>query len=531
MAINLQNTISFDLGTAVTARLEAFKKSRSDLQVRDEISFLQQVADKGLSYAEQLAFRQAQLEREDKRTVPDQDYIKSLKKEIQDVTKLARYEKVRADYKSSLNDVTTGKKSYESHLQFLNSQLDNVSDPDLKTEIQGQIYDTQTKIQQADLDLIQNEITMALSDKSLDILNTAIDAVKKQKATALGAGDTRLAQAWDLKLQSMEQSKISIGVENKVNQLVSLKSRQASATDYLTDLSDMISGASTSTPVTIDGVRYGSEQEFWTQQRDKYISTNFFSDVTKEYSDYIEGIGSKLGQVSNTILNNIQTQFATLASRPELAPFATRLETAKTAALSNAVAYNANAILNQYAVDNDYAKATTALEQLQKTYGIDQTTNLQKVVLDEAKAKGDLYGNILSTVNAGVASGLSFSQAVNEVFSSINANKGEILSPTVSPEKLVTTPTQSLINEAPATTKAQVQPTTTTLPTTPSLPKVSDVIGRRASTVNPTVTEYFRKDTGAGFGDPVPLFSYLGSKGYTDITDFGKLNPLLDKGL
>lgn len=59
----------------------------------------------------------------------------------------------------------------------------------------------------------------------------------------------------------------------------------------------------------------------------------------------------------------------------------------------------------------------------------------------------------------------------------------------------------------------------------PARKPVTDVVGRRKSTVNPNVYEYYRKDNSQGFGQEGALFSYLQSSGYNDIKNFKQLDP------
>lgn len=551
MAITLQKRkLRFSLGNVVQGRLAAFAKARQEIQVSEELEFYKQVNEKGLSLSEQLEFRKAQLEREQRRGVPDDTYLTSLKKEVSTLRRSVTFQRLREAYNSSLQDVIAGKSSFDAHLTMLNERLKTTTDPEMVKELQDEIFNTTKEIRQQEDTLLDNTITLAKQDKTIELLTKAIEDTKMVKAKALGAGDSKRAQAMDLKLSTLNQTLTEVKIKDKDNALDILKSRKASAVSYLQNITEHISRGDTSGPVVVDGVRYASEQDYFSQKRDKYISTNFFTDLEKEYGDYVDGIAATVGRIPETILAQMQGDFAQFGQRQELQPFLSRLETTRAGVLKKAADITATAITNRYAITNDYEGTIRELELLQSRYGIDQTTAIQRVVLDQAKTKGEQYQNIVSQIQAGVASGLTWGQASNQVFGEINKASGKITNANTSPQDLVSQTPEQLAAQEPQKTKEQTNAPAVPLPEAnpnqPTAPqgqtpgivagasidlsvgkRVSDFIGTRKSAIDPKVTEYFRKDTGVGFGDPVPLFSYLKDTGFTDLSDFNKLNKKL----
>lgn len=565
MALDLSKSkvVSFRLGTAVTDYLDAFRKSRAEVQSQDELKFQQQVSEKGMTNAEQLAYRKAQLGRENDRAVPDQEYIKSVKSEISSLTKAVRFDALRNSYQDSLDDVLSKRKTWQDHLSLLKREMADNQDPEIQQELRTQIQSAEQNIATADSNLLDNQVTLASKDGSIDLINTTLEKVKIAKADSLGRGDQTTASALDLKIQTLNQSLQALQIQDKVNTLAIKKSRKASASGYLQDLSDEVNSADSTTPIVINSVRYTSAKDYWSQQREAYISTNFFTDLNKEYKDYTGSVAAVNGTVPRSVLDNMQGDFTQLGSRPELAPYVSRLDITKNDVLSNAVTTTAKAIVNQYTVDNNYTKALDQLSNLEKTYNISTTDSAQNILKDVAKTKGALFNNLLNDVQGLVGSGMSYADASRKVLNGINT--GQVTAPDYSAADVVQKTPEQLLKEAPGTTQAQVKQTVPTVPgTSPDaapktptqtpaqaagattgkvlgasivVPKVSETVGRRISKIDNKTTEYFDKANGTGIGDQAALGKFLGTKGFTGyvndkgLLDFGKLNKQLDQGL
>lgn len=488
-ANNTTNPNRFSIGQAVNTRLESFRKARGEAQITEEMRFYKQVNESGMSTSDQLAFRESQIQKEKNRDVPDPEYIKQLETSIVDLRKTAKYEEIRNQYKQSQSDIIQGRSSYQKQLQLLRTQLTATADPTLRAEIQGNIQNAEAEISKAEIDTLDNNILFAKSDKTISTLDDAISKASTARAKALGSGDTKRASSLDLQIQALKQTKVQTQVDDKITQLSINKSRKASAVNYLQDLNDSINTSDSSGPITINGNRYSNEKEYWTSQRDNYIATNFFTDLNKEYTDFTNSVGTVNGKVPESVLKNLQTDFQTFAQKPEMAPYVSRLETTRTNVLSNALEKNANSIKNQYAIDNDITKAITSLDVLAKTYGINQDTNMQSIISDYAKDRGQFYNNLIDETNTRVAAGQSYSQAVSGVLSDLKT--GKILAPTLSAKDVATQTPEQVLKSAPGKTadqlKAQNVPTPTPqAPYAPPTPAQTAQKNQQANQPQPT---------------------------------------------
>jgi len=333
--------------------------------------------------------------------------------------------------------------------------LVNETDPDLRKEISTNISNVKASIEKDRLSLLASQIEYAQNDKSVSLLDETIKKTKAEKAKALGSGNDTLAASLDLKVQSLEQTRTQVTVQNTINELTVTKARKESAITYLTELNKQLTSADANKPVTLNGVKYNSVQEFWTAERDKYLSNNFFDELSKEYTQYVNGVVQTTGRVPEKVLSQIQTDYNTLKERPELSAFANKLELAKINTLSTAIEKTATSIYNQFVTDSDAKTALRSLETLQTKYGIDLTTSSQKIIGDVAKDKAGLVNNLLGDVTGLVGQGMTYSQALNEVLAGVNT--GKVVAPNFSAQELATQTPGELLSKAQSSTKTNLQ--------------------------------------------------------------------------
>jgi len=455
MATNLNKVQGQNIIGIVQSRVEAFKKSRTEAQLKYEIEFQKAIAEGSMTYEEQVAFRSAQVEREKSRPVPDNDFIKKLEVELGSVKKLMRSERIRSEFTALIDDTVQGKKTSQNQLEYLEGLLVNETDPDLRKEISTNISNVKASIEKDRLSLLASQIEYAQNDKSVSLLDETIKKTKAEKAKALGSGNDTLAASLDLKVQSLEQTRTQVTVQNTINELTVTKARKESAITYLTELNKQLTSADANKPVTLNGVKYNSVQEFWTAERDKYLSNNFFDELSKEYTQYVNGVVQTTGRVPEKVLSQIQTDYNTLKERPELSAFANKLELAKINTLSTAIEKTATSIYNQFVTDSDAKTALRSLETLQTKYGIDLTTSSQKIIGDVAKDKAGLVNNLLGDVTGLVGQGMTYSQALNEVLAGVNT--GKVVAPNFSAQELATQTPGELLSKAQSSTKTNLQ--------------------------------------------------------------------------
>lgn len=475
MAVTLPQTrVSFNLGNAVNARLAAFRDARASAQTKAESEFYKAVNENGMTLSDQLAFRKAQLEKEEGRGVTDPDYITSLKKEISDLSKQARFEKIRSIYQSSQKSVASGITNLQTHLDILQGQYNSENDPQMKQELQQQILATQKDLTKSNEDALTNEVTYAQNDKSVDLLNKTITDVGNAKAQALGSGNTEKASALDLKIQALKQTLQVVNVQNQITKLSINKAKKASAVGYLQSLADTVADSDSSTPVVINGTRYDSAQAYWTGQRDQYIATNFFGDLSQEYTNYSKSVGQVNGSIPDSVLKSIQSDFQQFAQRPEMAPYLSRLEVVRTDTLANAIDLTAKAIQNKYTTDQDAQTAISQLEDLQTKYGISTVPYIQSVMKDYGQNQGSFIQGLTSTVSDLVSQGKSYTDAVNTVLSSVKNKEGKLIANNVSSQDLATKSPGDILKGAPESTAKSLTP-----------PAVGTTPGQQPAQTNP----------------------------------------------
>jgi len=459
MAVKLAKPkVTFNLASVVQGRLEAFRDARAAAQTQSEAEFYKAVNESGMSLSDQLAFRKAQLDKEKGRDVNDHEYIDSLKKEVSNLTKQVRFEKIRNTYYDSQKSVGAGLESLQAHLGILQNLYNSENDPDMKKELQQQILSTQQDLTKANEDALNNEVTFAQKDQSIDLLDKAITDVGNAKAAALGAGNPDKASALDLKMQALKQTKQVVQVQNQITQLSINKAKKASAVGYLQSLNDTVANSDSSTPVVINGTRYDSPQAYWTGQRDQYIATNFFSDLNQEYSNFSKSVAQVNGMVPDGVLKNIQSDFQQFATRPEMAPYLSRLEVVRTDTLANAIDLTAKAIQNKFATDQDAQTAISSLEDLQTKYGISTVPYIQSVMKEYGQQQGQFIQGLTSTVSDLVSQGKTYSDAVATVIGSVKNKEGKLIANQVSNQDLTTKKPEDILKSAPENTAKALTP-------------------------------------------------------------------------
>ena len=120
------------------------------------------------------------------------------------------------------------------------SQSRYESDPDLRKEISTNISNVKASIEKDRLSLLASQIEYAQNDKSVSLLDETIKKTKAEKAEALGPGNDTLAASLDLKVQSLEQTRTQVTVQNTINELTVTKARKESAITYLTELNKQL---------------------------------------------------------------------------------------------------------------------------------------------------------------------------------------------------------------------------------------------------------------------------------------------------
>jgi hypothetical protein len=344
MAKNLAQNFSIDLSNVVDNAITAVKTVRRREQARKEAEFQRAIAN-GLSYEEQLKMREKWLEDEKSSGFPDNEYIDSLTKSISDTKKLARFQNYRNKYVSTLNELNAGKINEEKYLNELQRQLDGVTDPELRLEIQGDIATATKQVKTYHDTILQNQVTFAQKDGTARVLNDAISRVKAARASANINDNEDEVLAYDEALLALDSQLNTVRVEDKITNFQTKSATLGvSPIEKLDFINSEIQNADDSSSFRIGEKTYSSAREYWQLQRDQYLAGksetlggNFFEELNVFTDGQISKDSARFGYTSKQALDDVMSQYEQLSARPEMTPFLVNLNNTRTSSMNGVV--------------------------------------------------------------------------------------------------------------------------------------------------------------------------------------------------
>jgi len=219
MAKNIEQKFAIDLTSVVNSSIAATKAIRRSSQASKEAEFQRAIAN-GLSYEEQLAMRKTQLDEEKKSSFADNEYILSLEKSISDTTKLNRFNKYRTNYSSALAELNSGKINEEVYLNTLKSNLNGITDPELRLEIQNDISAAEKSVKTYHDSILSNQVKKAKYDGTKTVLEDAISKVNVARTKALINGNEDEVTAYDETLSALTSQITAVKVSDTITDLV-----------------------------------------------------------------------------------------------------------------------------------------------------------------------------------------------------------------------------------------------------------------------------------------------------------------------
>jgi hypothetical protein len=372
MAVNLRTTFSISLANVVDNAITTINAIRRVEQARKESEFQKAIAG-GMSYADQITFRDKQLADEKASSISDPTYINTLTASIADTKKLARFEAIRIKYKDSLDSYVTGKESISQHLQVLQDLLAGESDPSKQSEIRDLISESRNTQATIEVNAIKNRALLAEKDKSVQLIDNSISEVQSRRALAsVNQNDDEVA-AWDDTLLALKSSKSKLLIENGLNEITYQTNRSSlSSVDKLNLLNNYVSSANASDAVTYDGITYPSLKAYWENKRGDYITNNFFDELKKETDAQTAVIASNnsYGQVPVARIQAINDFYSNLKNSDAFAAYQDRLEQARITSVTAMANDLYTSLVDEANANGDFAKAEAAILAIENRFGI-----------------------------------------------------------------------------------------------------------------------------------------------------------------
>jgi len=405
MAVERVKEFTINLGEIIKARLENFASSRAKIRAREESDFQTRIVDEDLSLDEQLAYRQAQLEKEKGAVYPDQDFIKEIESSIALTKRLVRQKKFRDKYFDLQEELASGKKGLEDMLVFLENELQGGGyGSEMKETIQSAIVTTKENITKQNRAVFDAYITFAEKDKTLASIDKAVSDLTKELNKIEVLKNPELLTSYQLKLRSFQKMRKEVEIENKSNAMVIGLLKQDLDHPSLHKLSAFSKFVSegADVPVNIDGVHYNSEREYWETTLNNYVQNNFASEFAAEIKNKVYKSYNETGIITNSILADVKSSFDKLKTNSALANFQGVMVTAIQDASKDIIDLKVKEIENKYALDkefvssSDYQKAIGEMNSLKDYFGTDfsvtpQVTSIQNLL---AEHKYKLTGSI-----------------------------------------------------------------------------------------------------------------------------------------
>jgi len=418
------------------------QKMMSRRNLEDESRFNSAVLEDNISLEQQLSYRTAQLTRagsdKDER-LRIRDEISSLKDQI--------VAKAFTDaYTEQVFALNEGASSISSTISWLNDRLSRTTDANIISKIKTELAGLKTQQYEQSKASLSSATEFANNNKGEDIINSQLSRVSDMRAKALLAGNDDYVAILDLQAQSLKKSLSETQISNATLQMAVMGAAGGSAITMLDAYNKQIENCDKTSPVTVGGVRYDSMEQYWSLTRSSFLNdksdNGFFASYKSELDQKVQYKNSR-GILTTDSLGEVKTWFDTLKARPEFAEYSDQIAQAQQTSLQTAADLRGNAILNEYATKSDTSKALSELSAIQDKYGVDQTTNYQKIVASSASEKKDQVTSILSTMSAimGANPGISNEAAMSQAIAS---GAGA----SFSNEELATTKASNLITTA-----------------------------------------------------------------------------------
>lgn len=377
MAKIIEKQFNTDIGSIVSGAIDKFTTIRRNIYAKQENDFLNEVSNNGMSWNQQKAWYENFVSYLTDEPYMDTDYLTEVKDRLANVNKNLRYynynEKVKqwdTEYNQKL--ITIG-----DYIQYLSQEQSSTSDPTLNESITTAL--NSMKKQKFDMGerAYTDRVTWEnkLGDSTTVMKNLTDLQNKRAQMVATGADADRVNLYNNLIAQTQNElvtrkiNTTALGLTNVIN-------TAQSPADILTAYNNTINASDTGIPVTIGGITYNNEQDYWNSVKNKYVqdtsASGLLASINSRYTDKLKALDN-IGLISSSDFQSVSSELDKLASSPEYQAIAPQLLNLKKNILTTWGSKAADEILSKFSVDYDFNKASTALDKL-TVLGIDVST-------------------------------------------------------------------------------------------------------------------------------------------------------------
>ncbi len=404
MAVERRKTkLSLNIGDFLNQQRILLNTARIKNQQKLEGVFQTRVLEDNLSLEAQVEHYKELNEKEKEKSIPDNNYILSNKKKIADLKKRIKWRNWRNDFLTSLNDYKAGRKTADEHLDFLQNELANTQDEEMRENIRAQIGDTEAVIKKDYENLIDAKLTLAAQDGTEEALKKGISEAEKEQSKALIEKDDTRATAMSSVITSLKRDLEVAKIEDKLTDIEIDFNGGGTYDDKLNALSNLAKTASEDlTKLRINGNEYSSVKEFYQSVLNNFINTDYFKGKEKELKNKLASVNNYLGDMPVDELLKIKNEMNNSLNNEALIPY----DANKTQLIQNVLNYGLGLKITKLNKDLQLKDDKKGIQNIrdevkilaEKIPEISENPNLATLSLVYAKKQRELLQNKLENL-------------------------------------------------------------------------------------------------------------------------------------
>lgn len=343
-----------DLDGLVQLRVAQLNKTKSQLRVKEEMTFQTQVLEQGLSSKDQKSFYEGLLAKEEKRNVPDHDYIAQLKAEVGSLEKRVRVDVLNDEMMTLATEYKAARMGADDYLTKLKDRMATTIDYDLKMSLRKDILAVEGDVVQNYRDYVTAKVEFAINEKTNEAYDDALTLVQAAREKAIKIQDNASITLYDTKITTLGREKKALNVANEEMDIDAQVLGGKGVDAKLNWLRDKKGGTYDATPFFYGGVRYDNEGDFWNKKFTGYVSGEYFTGKQTELKNMATAIYNTKGDLSTDDIQSIRTATDNVFNDPDLAPWKDTLgKTFQQSVLMGALDYKMTTIGEQLALNDD----------------------------------------------------------------------------------------------------------------------------------------------------------------------------------